>query len=99
MAAIQNAFENFEHPVFPCAFIAGDIAIMHLIDKLGYLSSGKVKVLVVDTFHLFPETMEFLKELEEHYNFKAEVFQADGCADKSEYDTKFGADLWKENIE
>jgi len=99
MAAIKNAVENFEHPVFPCAFIAGDIAIMHLIDKLGYLSSGKVKVLVVDTFHLFPETMEFLKEKEEYYGFKAEVFCAEGCTTKADYDAKYGADLWKENIE
>lgn len=79
--------------------IAGDCVITHLLGELGYLSDGTVKVMVVDTFHLFPETMEFLKELEEFYNFKAEVFQADGCADKSEYDAKHGADLWKENIE
>ena len=44
--------------------------------------------MVVDTFHLFPETMTFLNELEKHYKFKAEVFQAVGCADKAEYDKK-----------
>lgn len=31
--------------------------------------------------------------------FKAEVFLAEGCKDRSEYDTKYGADLWKEDIE
>lgn len=41
--------------------------ITHLLGKLGYLKSGKVKVMVVDTLHLFPETMEFLKTMEEHY--------------------------------
>jgi len=29
--------------------------------------------MVVDTFHLFPETMVFLDEMEKHYGFKAEV--------------------------
>ena len=99
MSAIKSAVENFGKPVFPCAFIAGDVVIMHLIHKLGYLSSGQVKVLAVDTFHLFPETMEFLAEKEAHYGFKAEVFCAEGCKTKADYDAKYGADLWKENIE
>ena len=43
--------------------------------KLGYLESGKAKVMVVDTFHLFDDTMPFLAELEEKYKFKAEIFQ------------------------
>eukprot|EP00960_Hanusia_phi_P075988 768495-Hanusia_phi.AAC.3 len=43
--------------------------------------------------------MTFLSELERHYKFKADVFQAVGCADKAEYDKKFGADLWKIDIE
>ena len=29
--------------------------------------------MVVDTLHLFPETMEFLSDLEKEYGFKAEV--------------------------
>lgn len=64
-------------------------------------SPGPPKVMVVDTFHLFPETMSFLKELEEHYGFKAEVFCADGIpvGDKAAYDKRYGADLWKEDIE
>eukprot|EP00959_Pyramimonas_sp_CCMP1952_P108309 2264667-Pyramimonas_sp.AAC.1 len=55
--------------------------------------------MVVDTFHLFPETMSFLKEVEKAYDFEAVVFQAKGCADKSEYDAKHGADLWKIDVE
>jgi len=99
MFALQLAVENNAHPVFPNAMIAGDCVITHLLGKLGYLKSGKVKIMVVDTLHLFPETMEFLKTMEEHYEFKAEVFLAEGCADRAEYDTKYGADLWKEDIE
>jgi len=34
--------------------------------------------MVVDTFHLFDETMPFLRSLEDHYGFKAEVFCAEG---------------------
>ena len=47
--------------------------------KLGYLESGKAKVMVVDTFHLFDDTMPFLAELEKKYNFKAEIFQVMAC--------------------
>merc|ERR1719178_257819 len=53
----------------------------------------------VDTYHLFPETNDFMAEMENHYGFKAEVFAAEGCADRAEFEKKFGADLWKEDIE
>lgn len=99
MLALKLAVENHENPVFPNAMIAGDTVITHLLDRLGYLKNGKVTIMCVDTYHLFPETMEFLKEIEDHYGFKAEVFAAEGCADKAEYDKKFGADLWMEDVE
>jgi phosphoadenylyl-sulfate reductase (thioredoxin) len=99
MLALELAIENHDHPVFPNAMIAGDCVITHLLHRMGYLENGKVKVMVVDTLHLFPETMEFLADIEKEYNFKAEVFLAEGCKDKEEYDTKYGADLWKEDIE
>lgn len=87
--------------VFPNAMIAGDVVITDLLSRLGYLKDGKAKIMVVDTFHLFPETMEFLKTLESNYDFKAEVFCADGIeiGDKAGYDKKYGADLWKEDID
>ncbi|CAJ1967075.1 unnamed protein product [Cylindrotheca closterium] len=101
MFALKIACENYEGAVFPNAMIAGDVVITHLLHRLGYLEDGKCKVMVVDTFHLFPETMEFLKEIEEFYKFKAEVFCAEGIpvGDKAAYDKRYGADLWKENIE
>merc|ERR1712091_221626 len=97
--ALSLAAENYERAVFPNAMIVGDCVITHLLGKLGYLESGKVKIMVVDTFHLFDSTMPFLAELEAKYKFKAEVFQAEGCADKTEYDSKYGADLWKVDVE
>jgi phosphoadenylyl-sulfate reductase (thioredoxin) len=101
MFALKIACENYEGAVFPNAMIAGDVVITHLLSRLGYLKDGKVTVMCVDTFHLFPETMDFLKEIEEFYGFKAEVFCAEGIpvADKDAYDKRYGADLWKENIE
>ena len=101
MFALKIACENYKGAVFPNAMIAGDVVITHLLHRLGYLKDGKAKVMVVDTFHLFPETMEFLKEIEEFYDFKAEVFCAEGIpvGDKAAYDKRYGADLWKENIE
>jgi phosphoadenosine phosphosulfate reductase len=101
MWALKKSVENFDHAVFPNAMIAGDVVITHLLDRLGYLKNGKCKVMVVDTFHLFPETMKFLREMEDHYGFKAEVFCAEGIPvdDKEAFDKRYGANLWKEDIE
>jgi len=101
MFALKIAVENYGNAVFPNAMIAGDLVITDLLGRMGYLSSGKAKIMVVDTFHLFPETMEFLKTIEEKYDFKAEVFCADGIpvGDKEAYDKRYGADLWKEDID
>ena len=64
--SLTLAADNFERAVFPNAMIVGDCVITHLLGKLGYLESGKVKVMVVDTFHLFDNlTMPFLADREE----------------------------------
>lgn len=101
MYALKISCENYGNAVFPNAMIAGDVVITHLLHRMGYLKDGKCTVMCVDTFHLFPETMEFLKEIEAAYDFKAEVFCAEGVpvGDKDAYDAKYGADLWKEDIE
>merc|ERR1712157_34776 len=101
MYALKISCENFDNAVFPNALIAGDVVITHLLSRLGYLKDGKCTVMCVDTFHLFPETMDFLREVESFYDFKAEVFCAEGVpvGDKAAYDDKYGADLWKEDIE
>jgi phosphoadenylyl-sulfate reductase (thioredoxin) len=101
MFALKIAVENYGNAVFPNAMIAGDVVITHLLHRMGYLDSGKAKVMVVDTFHLFPETMEFLREIEDFYGFKADVFCAEGIpvGDKAAFDKRYGADLWKENID
>jgi len=107
MFALKTSCENFENPVFPNAMIAGDCVITHLLHRLGYLENGKCKVMVVDTFHLFDETVPFLQELEETYKFKAEIFGPEGITcpnlpdgvNKAAFDKKYGANLWREDIE
>merc|ERR1711966_216319 len=101
MFSLKIAVENYGNAVFPNALIAGDAVITHLLHRMGYLADGRAKVMVVDTFHLFPETMEFMRSIEEEYGFKAEVFCAEGVpvGDKAAYDAKYGANLWREDIE
>jgi len=64
LETLRTAVDSSEHPVFPCALIAGDVVILELLAKLDYLKTGKVAVAFVDTFRLFPETITFLKQLE-----------------------------------
>ncbi|KAJ1480134.1 hypothetical protein T484DRAFT_1811762 [Baffinella frigidus] len=54
--------------VFTTALIAGDDVILHVIHKAGLLD--KIKVIFIDTMHLFPETYDFLDRVEKHYGFK-----------------------------
>lgn len=64
LGALKTAVEAFERPAFPCALIAGDVVILNLLHRLGYLDSGRVPIIFIDTFHLFPETHAFLHRLE-----------------------------------
>ena len=40
IGALKGAADKFEHPVFPCALIAGDVVILHLLHKAGLLDKG-----------------------------------------------------------
>ena len=42
--------------------------------------------LCTDTYTLFPETVAFLHEVEEHYGFKAEIFGPEGIPLPNEAD-------------
>jgi 3'-phosphoadenosine 5'-phosphosulfate sulfotransferase (PAPS reductase)/FAD synthetase len=52
------------------------------------------QVIFIDTFFLFPETLDFLREVEAHYGFKAKVFHCADCATQEEFYDKYGADYW-----
>jgi phosphoadenosine phosphosulfate reductase len=107
--SMKQAVASGKKVVFPNALIAGDAVISYILFKYKLLE--KVPVLAVDTLHLFPETLQFLKDVENAYSFKAQMSMAEGItgegADpvevsksaKANYDKKYGADLWKTNIE
>jgi hypothetical protein len=38
--ALHTAAEQFKRPTFPCALIAGDVVILHLLHKEGLLDKG-----------------------------------------------------------
>merc|ERR1719454_1642449 len=107
MDALRVAVDQFEKPGFPNAMIVGDCVITHLLGKIGALDTGKAKVMVVDTYHLFDDTMPFLAEVEAKYKFTADVFGPVGLSSPrnlspetfAEFDKKYGANLWKEDIE
>merc|ERR1719454_1196876 len=107
MDALRVAVDQFEKPGFPNAMIVGDCVITHLLGKIGALDTGKAKVMVVDTYHLFEDTMPFLAEVEKKYGFTADVFGPVGLSSPrnlspenfAEFDKKYGANLWKEDIE
>ena len=48
LQVLRDAVEKFEHPVFPCALIAGDVVILDLLARLGYLQNGKVGGVQID---------------------------------------------------
>ncbi|EIE26875.1 adenine nucleotide alpha hydrolases-like protein [Coccomyxa subellipsoidea C-169] len=99
LGALKTAVEAFERPAFPCALIAGDVVILNLLHRLDYLESGRVPIIFIDTFHLFPETHALMHRLEEKYNFKASVFQAAGFTNVAEFKKAHGSDLFIRDIE
>lgn len=54
LETLQTAANNFQHPVFPCALIAGDVVILHLLKRLNLLGSSdaKVQVRFLATLHV-----------------------------------------------
>ncbi|KAK9916259.1 hypothetical protein WJX75_000636 [Coccomyxa subellipsoidea] len=99
LGTLKTAVEAFERPAFPCALIAGDVVILNLLHRLGYLESGRVPIIFIDTFHLFPETHALMHRLEEKYGFKARVFQAAGFTNVAEFKKVHGSDLFIRDIE
>lgn len=84
---LQKAAEDKKTPIFTIALIAGDCVILDALAKAGLLT--KVKIIFVDTYTLFPETVAFLHEVEQHYGFKALVYHAKGIETQQEYDSKY----------
>jgi len=96
-STLDTLVANKKKPVFTTALIAGDCVILDAIAKAGYLD--KIEVIFIDTFHLFPETLDFLKEVEAHYGFKASVYHCADCNTPEEYWEKYGEDSWMTDID
>ena len=91
---VRAAVASSSCPVFPCAFIAGDVVLLHILAMEGLLATDRVPVVAIDTFHLFDETHEFCKRLEQAYDFTARVFRPAGFESKAEFVKVHGSDLF-----
>ena len=96
-AVLKEAVATKERPMFTTALIAGDAVILDALHKTGLLS--KVPIVFVDTFTLFPETLQYLHEVENHYGFKSIIYNAVDCKDQEDYYSKFGRDYWMKDID
>ena len=67
------------------------------IHKAGLLD--QIKVIFIDTYTLFPETLAFLREVEAHYGFKAHVYHAAGIESQAEFEARYGTEYWREDID
>lgn len=96
-SVLKEAVATKERPMFTTALIAGDAVILDALHKTGLLS--KVPIVFVDTFTLFPETLQYLHEVENHYGFKSIIYNAADCKDQEDYYSKFGRDYWMKDID
>ena len=97
MKALELTVGSGQKVVFPNALIAGDVVITHMLSRLNLLQ--QVPVLVVNTLHLFDETLDFVEDMENEYGFKAYQTMAKGVdgdrhESKENFDKIYGADLW-----
>ncbi len=97
LTTLTNAVNGRERPMFTTALIAGDNVILDALARAKLLD--KVPIVFVDTYTLFPETLQHLEEVEKNYGFKAQVYHAADCASKTEYLSKYGEDYWQRDIE
>jgi phosphoadenosine phosphosulfate reductase len=95
--SLRHAVENKKRPIFTIALIAGDMVILDAIHRAGLLD--KIKVIFIDTYTLFPETLAFLRQVEAHYGFKAHVYHAAGIESQAEFEARYGTEYWKEDID
>ena len=94
---LKEVVRSKQRPMFTTALNAGDCVILDAIHKAGVLN--KIPIIFVDTYNLFPETLSFLREVENHYGFKAKTYAAAGCTDQNDYYDKYGRDYWTKDID
>lgn len=102
MKAIELSVASGQKVVFPNALIAGDVVITHLLSRMNLLK--EIPILVVNTLHLFEETLDFVEDMEKEYGFTSYQTMAKGITGdryeaKKMFDEVYGADLWQRDIE
>eukprot|EP00035_Acanthoeca_spectabilis_P019624 m.429022 g.429022 ORF g.429022 m.429022 type:complete len:293 (+) comp16935_c0_seq1:591-1469(+) len=95
--SLKRAVETKKRPIFTIALIAGDMVILDAIHRAGLLD--KIKVIFIDTYTLFPETLAFLREVEAHYGFKVHVYHAKDIESQAEFEARYGTEYWRQDIE
>jgi len=96
-SCLKEVVASKQRPIFTTALITGDCVILDAIHKADVLD--KIPIIFVDTYTLFPETLAFLSEVENHYGFKAKVYAAAECVDQNDYYDKYGRDYWMKDID
>ena len=96
-SVLKEAVKSKETPMFTTALIAGDAVILDALAKADLLK--KVPIVFVDTFTLFPESISHLHEVEKHYGFKSQIYNAVGCTDQKDYEKQYGRDYWMKDID
>lgn len=87
----------FERPIFTTALIAGDVVILDAMHRCGLLEH--IPVVFMDTLHLFNETLEFLEDCEQRYDFQCLRYLPLGCESKKDWNKKYASDLYMTDVE
>jgi len=80
------------------SFGPSGLVILHKLDYLGLLP--KIRVLTINTLHLFPETYKLIdNKVLQYPKMNLKVIRPECCTEKEEFDRKHGEDLWKSDPE
>ncbi len=91
-ADLATTAAGFAAPVLTWAGLAGDTALLAALSRANLLS--KVRVVFIDTLHLFPETHALLEACESKYGFKAARYAPAEAATKAEWNKRYQSDLY-----
>lgn len=96
-ATLKHAVQTRERPILTSALMPGGNVILDALHRNNLLQ--RVPVILVDTFHLFDETLLHLRELERHYGFEAKVYRAKDFANADEFRKEHGLDLVDRDVD
>lgn len=96
-ATLKHAVETKSHPLLTTALMPGGNVILDALYRCELLH--KVPIVLVDTLHLYPETLLHLKELEQKYHFTAEIYRPIHFPTIEEFQAKHGDSLWETDTE